>query len=82
MRIRNVASCLLVHLAHQKSTSYTIRCVPVYLINRKAFGRIFFCSIKQMEIILPSMKNHTYLKQHPSDKQIVSVLGASIFTHL
>ena len=40
------------------------------------------CLAKQLETILPGMKNHAHLKHQPSDYYRLNILGASVFAHL
>ena len=40
------------------------------------------CLAKQLETILPGMKNYAHLKHQPSDYYRLNILGASVFAHL
>lgn len=43
---------------------------------------VHFLSCKQLETILPGMKNYAHLKHQPSDYYRLNILGASVFAHL
>lgn len=40
------------------------------------------CLAKQLETILPGMKNYAHLKHQPSDYYRLNILGASVFAHI